>query len=244
MTKYAYTEWKRIAMLSATLLLLVVLLTGCATYERHSPVTGDTTIRTFGQDVKGQVEFSMQGTNGVIETLRINGSKDASESTHTVANVAMAAIGAVAGSAGGPAGSAAGAGVGAAVAEVYQQVKDAVRENASTEHTENANPVLTAKPATLGEPDNGAECPKPWGLDCRFLAWSPAAKDWVFIGYQPASASISGKEITGHDFEANGKRYVYAGYRAPTSSGPLVPEPTGRYQTTYRLYFWVDGAAR
>jgi hypothetical protein len=103
---------------------------------------------------------------------------------------------------------------------------------------------LTPKPATLCYPEKGVECPVPWGMDVRFLAW--AGDDWIFIGSDAAvkATGRQGKAITGNDFTRNGIRYVYAGYKVPRSAGPLIAERTGQYAETYRLYYWPtrDGA--
>ena len=51
------------------------------------------------------------------------------------------------------------------------------------------DPVETEQKCTcdlskpLCEPVHGEECPVPWGVDVRFLAWSPSKHDWVFIGF-------------------------------------------------------------
>jgi hypothetical protein len=97
---------------------------------------------------------------------------------------------------------------------------------------------LTPKPATLCYPEKGIECPVPWGMDVRFLAW--AGDDWIFIGSDAAvkATGRQGKAITGNDFVRNGIRYVYAGYKVPRSAGPLIAERTGQYAETYRLYYW------
>lgn len=89
----------------------------------------------------------------------------------------------------------------------------------------------------LVEPDKGEECPVPWGMDIRFLAWSTDAHDWVFIGCNDGSIVRNGKQLTGRCFNKNGKQYHYIGYRAPSSSSSLVQERTGTYKETYRLYY-------
>ena len=50
------------------------------------------------------------------------------------------------------------------------------------------------------EPEKGPECPVPFGMDIRFLGWSPSKGDWVFIGYTPASVTLNGKMLTGNCF--------------------------------------------
>ncbi len=101
------------------------------------------------------------------------------------------------------------------------------------------NTGLLPKPATLCTPEKGVECPVPFGKDIRALAWN--GSDWTFVGCDKWIASLSkyGSVITAAaEWTSNGVRYVCAGHREPTSSGPLVENLSGAYQTTMRWYYW------
>ena len=89
----------------------------------------------------------------------------------------------------------------------------------------------------LVEPQKGEECPVPWGMDIRFLGWSPSRNDWIFIGCNDGAIVQNGKQLTGRCFQKAGKQYHYIGYRAPSSASQLIRERTGTYKETYRLYF-------
>jgi len=103
---------------------------------------------------------------------------------------------------------------------------------------------LSPKPATLCAPEEGFERidKRTWGRDIRFLALPPNGDsgNCTFIGCQEAidATRFENNEITGSDFERNGVRYVYAGFRRYTSASELIPQRTGIYGETYRLYYW------
>ena len=105
------------------------------------------------------------------------------------------------------------------------------------------DPVETEQKCTcdlskpLCEPVRGEECPLPWGMDIRFLGWSPEKHDWMFIGCNDGASVRNGKQLTGRCFQKAGKQYHYIGYRAPSSASQLIRERTGTYKETYRLYF-------
>jgi hypothetical protein len=89
----------------------------------------------------------------------------------------------------------------------------------------------------LVEPVRGKECPVPWGKDIRFLCWSPAKRDNVFIA-QPAGVTFDGTTVRA---VCPGGEYHLIGAKAPSVQGPMVPAVNGavaiRYQTTTRLFY-------
>lgn len=89
----------------------------------------------------------------------------------------------------------------------------------------------------LCEPDKGEECPVPFGMDIRFLAWSPSKGDWVFIGYTPASCTLDGKMLTGNCFQKNGKQYHYEGQRQKSSSATMITDRAVEVKQTHRVYY-------
>ena len=89
----------------------------------------------------------------------------------------------------------------------------------------------------LCEPDKGEECPVPWGMDVRFLAWSPSTDDWVFIGFNKGSATLNGKQITGNCFEKNGKQYHFLGHKQKSSAADMLEERTVECKPCHRVYY-------
>jgi hypothetical protein len=106
------------------LMLACLSLTGCMSVQRDG-----FKLSAWGQDLNGTLEYARIGSNGVVEVFTFAGTKNASESTHTVANLIGAVAGAAVGTAINPgagttAGAVKGAAVGGATAEVWQTVKD------------------------------------------------------------------------------------------------------------------------
>jgi hypothetical protein len=102
----------------------VIFATGCISAQR-----GDFKIRSFGDNVQGTVTYARVDTNGGMEVFQFTGDKNASESTHTVANMIGGIVGACVGTAVSPgagtvAGAAKGAAVGGGATEIWQTVKD------------------------------------------------------------------------------------------------------------------------
>ena len=89
----------------------------------------------------------------------------------------------------------------------------------------------------LVEPDKGEECPVPWGVDVRFLAWSPSKHDWVFIGFMLDSATYKDGKITGRCFVKNGLQYHYMGQRQRSSSATMILDRTVECKPCHRVYF-------
>lgn len=113
------------------LIFLTITTSGCMNVQRD-----DFKITALGQDISGTVEYGRINTNGTAEVFTFTGTKNASESTHTVANMVTAIVGAIIGGAGaGPGGAVAGGAKGFAIgggtAEVWQTVKDWVKQKAS-----------------------------------------------------------------------------------------------------------------
>lgn len=106
-----------------TLFIICVALAmaGCVSARR-----GDFSVRSLGDDIKGNVTWVKIDSNGCGEAFIFSGDKNASESTHTVANAACTIIGAFVG-AGTPATPAGGAAIGLGVSEGWQTVKDWLR---------------------------------------------------------------------------------------------------------------------
>lgn len=114
------------------------------------------------------------------------------------------------------------------------EVVDVVTNTPATDNTQSCTCDI-AQP--LCEPDKGEECPMPWGLDVRFLAWSPSRSDWVFIGFDQSSATYENGKITGRCFVRNGKQYHYEGQRQKSSSSPMITDKTVEVKQTHRVYF-------
>lgn len=98
---------------------------------------------------------------------------------------------------------------------------------------------ILPKPATLCAPQKDMECYNPFGLDIRALGWN--GNDWTFIACDEWAKSLKqdGETISAApEWSRNGVRYVCAGHREPKSSGPLVENLSGQYQTTMRWYYW------
>lgn len=93
---------------------------------------------------------------------------------------------------------------------------------------------LSAKQA---EPTKGEECPMPWGMDVRFLAWSPSRGDWIFIGFDSASATLDGKMLTGNCFTLGNKRYHYKGQKQKSSSAAMITDRTVEVKQCHRVYW-------
>lgn len=110
--------------MKTALMLLCLATAGCIQAQR-----GDFKIRSFGDNVQGTVTYARVDTNGVMELFQFSGDKNASESTHTVANMIGGIVGACVGTAVNPgagtvAGAAKGAAVGGGATEIWQTLKD------------------------------------------------------------------------------------------------------------------------
>lgn len=104
---------------------------------------------------------------------------------------------------------------------------------------------LLPKPATLVQPEYGPECPNYWGgKDIRCLAWGnrkSGGKDWVFVACKEwkDSLTVNGKDVSAKNyFERGSVKYITAGHKEPSSSGPLQENLAGTYKTTMRWYYW------
>jgi len=114
--------------MKTALMILCLALCGCISAER-----GDFKIRSFGDNVQGAVTYARVDTNGVMELFQFSGDKNASESTHTVANMISGIVGACVGTAISPgagtvAGAAKGAAIGGGASEIWQTVKDRLKK--------------------------------------------------------------------------------------------------------------------
>ena len=108
-------------------MLGVIFTSGCISAER-----GDFKIRSVGDNVQGTVTYARVDTNGVMEVFQFSGDKNASESTHVVANMVGGIVGACVGSVVSPGsgtavGAVKGAAIGGGASEIWQTVKDWVK---------------------------------------------------------------------------------------------------------------------
>jgi hypothetical protein len=135
------------AILAATAAVFATVLFcgGCASIQK-----GDFRVRDFGTDLSAnRLEWVKATSNGVESIVIDGGTKDASKSVHTAANLAMAALGAIVGSGGGPVGAGVGAGAGAGLAEIWQTVKDGLQR-----------PQATTPPADTAQATNATPAPQ------------------------------------------------------------------------------------
>lgn len=110
----------------AVMIVGLMMMSGCMSVYRNAS-TGEFSIKAVGEDLKGTMDYARISTNGTVESFHFDGSKNESESTHTVANATAAIIGAVVGTVINPgAGTAVGAGAGGGIAEIWQTVKDKI----------------------------------------------------------------------------------------------------------------------
>lgn len=88
------------------------------------------------------------------------------------------------------------------------------------------------------EPTKGQECQVPWGMDIRFLCWSPKKGDWIFVA-QPGGVGHDGETISAACQSAVGWHLV--GMRAPSSQSEMVKPSAGictiDYKATTRIYY-------
>jgi uncharacterized protein YceK len=123
-----------------------ILLSGCATVRK-----GDLSVRSLGTDLAAdRLEWAHATTSGVASIVIVNGSRDASTTAHTAANLALAALGALAGSSAGPAGTGAGAALGLGAAELWQTVRDALQRPAAAAPSNAPPSAPIAPPAASG----------------------------------------------------------------------------------------------
>jgi len=105
-----------------------VLLQGCTSVS-YGPMT----VRSIGSDMAfDDAQWLKTGPDGSSEMVVIHHAKrNASESTHTVANAALAITGAIVGSPAGVPGAAAGAAIGGGSGEILQTVRDWFNKDSS-----------------------------------------------------------------------------------------------------------------
>ena len=202
-------------------LMMVLALSGCMSVDRSAQ--GDFKLRSFGQDIKGDIEYARITTNGSVESFSFNGSKNATESTHTVANLISSVVGAIIGSSAGPGGTATGAAGGAAIggslSEAWQSLKDYLNKDKSDTApapVQDATPPasITNPPSATGETITPAVASGPLVMPLAQHGNEAQIDAWLASGGAPECGGSGRRDVRAQLLRPSGKSWGYAPFWA------------------------------
>jgi hypothetical protein len=153
---------------------------GCASIH-YGPLT----VPSFGKNVQiGDIAWKRVDTNGTVEAWTIKGTKsDSTETVHTVGNVTMGVLGAIAGSSGGPAGIAVGSALGLGSAEIWQTVSDWMNKGDQPVAPTTPAPTPTQpspEPAPVQPAPQASGATNAW-TSARFWTCPDSVRDWPVV---------------------------------------------------------------
>lgn len=206
--------------------LLVMSLAGCASIN-YGPLT----VRTVGTDAQfEEASWAKVYPDKTVETFVLKGvKKNGSESTHTVANAALAIVGAIIGAPAGAPGAAAGAAIGGGGGEAVQRFFDWFNKPVSTNSPTTSTNATIATSSSLVDPNpakytqaymdanqDSEEC----GIEAekkiitRFCVIRGTSGGYWMLSSLGMDHVTRAQDGTGHyeDFTVNGYSYHIKGY--------------------------------